>query len=245
MTMRLEDFADDACRFCGGEIDRSRPHAIKRVYCSEECRLGHQYDLERVARIEAKQNRQCARCGAPLALTRRLGSSFCSARCAREDINDVYRLGRQEDKQQLNRSCARCGSLIAPSTRAGAIYCSSSCKRRVLNANWRQRCRDHAAAETKQKEPVRCRWCETMFVPRQMVPPQTLCSLACNMAERRARAAPLPLLSCVICSADYRPKAGCVPRQTCSEPCRQALKARNHRANRAAARRRITCEAIS
>lgn len=144
MTMRLEDFADDACRFCGGEIDRSRAHAIKRVYCSEQCRLEHQYDLERVARIEAKQNRQCERCGTPLALTRRLGSSFCSARCVRDDSNEIYRIGRLEDKQRLNRSCNRCGSPIAPSVRADAIYCSSLCKRRTINANWRRRCRQRA-----------------------------------------------------------------------------------------------------
>ncbi|MDU0339572.1 hypothetical protein [Bosea rubneri] len=240
MTMRLDDLRDDGCRWCGGEIELERPHAIKRVYCSDDCRIRHGHDLVRIARIEARQNRHCERCSQPLAISLKAGTIYCSAICARDDSNEREKLGRLDDKAKVKRFCARCNEPIPASRRAEAIYCSASCKRRVLNAAWRQRSRERAPGEAPRREPVACRWCAAMFVPRRTDPTPVLCSLSCNMAERRARAATPGLLSCVICSAEYRPKAGCLPRRTCSEPCRQLLRTGSRRANRAT----ITCEAI-
>lgn len=240
MTMRLDDLRDDGCRWCGGEIDIERPHAIKRVYCCDDCRIRHGHDLERVARAEARQNRHCRRCSRPIPVSLKAGSTYCSARCVKDDANEIERVGRLEDKQRLSRRCAQCNAAIPPSRRAEAIYCSASCKRRVLNVNWRQRNREHAAAPRHQDEHVACRWCKTMFVPRRATPVPVLCSQACNMAERRARAATPALLSCVICSAEYRPKVGCVPRRTCSEPCRHALRVISRQHHRPA----FVCEAV-
>lgn len=194
-------------------------------------------------RLDDLKDDGCLWCGAeiPMAHARSWIRQYCNARCANAYHNNLRKVADLEAKGKQDRHCAHCRAPMPTSKRAGAIYCSSSCKRRVLNTRWRQRCRDRVPAEAQPIEPVACRWCTTMFVPRRTAPVPVLCSQACNMAERRACAATPPLLSCVICSAEYRPKAGCTPRRTCSEPCRQLLKAASRRKSRPT----FQCEAIS
>lgn len=192
-------------------------------------------------RLEDLRDDVCLHCGGEIDRDRSRSSVliYCSIPCRSAYLNGLERNGRLADKAKLQRHCARCDAQIPPSRRVEAIYCSSPCKRRALNVTWRQRNREHAAGAMQRHEPVACRWCRTMFVPKR-VPAPVLCSLACNMAERRARAATPALLTCVICSAEYRPKARCVPRRTCSESCRQALRVISRQHQRPA----IVCEAV-
>lgn len=194
-------------------------------------------------RLEDLADDGCLWCGAKISLAhaRSWIRQYCSTRCANAFHNNLRKAAELEAKGKQDRHCAHCRALMPSSKRADAIYCSASCKRRVLNARWQQRCREQAPAVQQQREPTACRCCGGMFTPRQMVPPQVLCSQACNMEERRARAATLPLLSCVICASEYRPRRGCPPRRTCSEQCRRKLKVMSHSAQRQTFR----CEAVT
>ena len=194
-------------------------------------------------RLEDLADDGCLWCGAEISMAhaRSWMRRYCSRRCTNAYHNNLRKAAELEAKGNQDRQCAHCRVLMPASKRAGAIYCSSACKRRVLNARWQQRCRERAPAVQQQRKPTACRWCRRVFTPRQMVPPQVLCSQACNMAERRARSAPPALLSCIICSAEYRPTGGCLPRRTCSEPCKQSLKVRS----RSAQRPTFQCEAVS
>lgn len=127
--IRLEDLADDMCLWCGGEIDRSRPHADRRKYCSDACCTAHAVDIDKEARIAAKValNRHCVVCGSAIPVSRPLGAKYCSFRCSRSGSRPV-------PAKRYPLTCEHCGSAFFGQNPAQR-FCSPAC----VNADRRQR----------------------------------------------------------------------------------------------------------
>ena len=110
MTAPL-DFRD-FCPRCGDEIDRTKPHAVKRVYCSLRCQIEYLDQLEKDARLEAKADRPpCERCSDPVPVHMDARARFCSHAC--------------QNAGGLDHRCANCGAAFKGSARRK--YCSLRC----------------------------------------------------------------------------------------------------------------------
>jgi len=127
---------DDLCPWCGSVIDRTRPHSIKRVYCSKACQIAYLHQLDKDGRLEAKQGRVCQECAGPIPATRRANvTRYCSRPCQQKASGSV-RVGR------YMRTCKICG-IDFPGKHPTQIYCSNSCRGRagcIVRFSKRLRC---------------------------------------------------------------------------------------------------------
>ena len=79
--MQPLDFRD-FCPQCGGEIDRTRPYAVKRIYCSLKCKEAFMQKLLKDGRLEDKANRPpCPQCGTPIPQADTGQRIYCSDAC--------------------------------------------------------------------------------------------------------------------------------------------------------------------
>lgn len=172
--MRLEDLKDDTCGWCGGEIDMSRPHASKRLFCCRACSTAAYHQLDKHARLEAKQGRVCAECGGPIPPAKRgKVTKYCSLMCQRIASESV-RTGRYP------LVCQVCETPFFGHY-ARQLYCGNACKARVGVMVRR--------ARAKPPVSVACRWCGETFLRRFNHVSRVLCSRPCADLERAARAA--------------------------------------------------------
>lgn len=222
MPMRLEDLPDDRCRWCDGEIDRSRPMGITRIYCSAACERAHHHQLGKDQRRERKlkQNRRCAWCDGPVEPQRREDAKYCSDRCGNTARSPVGR-------RRFPGSCQVCGAAFC-GERANQTSCSVACRNIML----RRRLAIHSDRA--------CAHCGSRFHVRSANRSQRFCSRACGHRARSARAAPA-VRSCVICAAPFMPSRACDAKLTCSIPCRERLRARTLTAQR----QPFQCEAVT
>lgn len=131
MTMRLEDLRDDMCRWCGGEIDRSRPHSGKRVYCSLRCGIQHSTQLMKDARIadKAARDRRCVVCNVAFDLFEKADRRFCSLRCQRQFQHAPIAKARRDFRVATRSPCRGCGGTIPPERKLTARYCADQCRK--------------------------------------------------------------------------------------------------------------------
>lgn len=128
---RLEEFRDDMCRWCGGEIDRSRPHSGKRVYCSLRCGIQHATQLFKDGRIADKAGRdwRCQFCGEPMSLFKKADTLFCRIDCQRRFTRAAVSTARLNFRVAMRLPCQGCGGSIPPERKLTARYCANQCRK--------------------------------------------------------------------------------------------------------------------
>jgi len=223
--MRLEDFADTGCLQCGGEIPPDSPRPWLRIYCSISCRNEYLNGLEKSARLDAKarMNRHCAHCSAPISPSRRAAAIYCSKACKGYAIKARW-------KHRLPLSCLGCGGTFTCAT-GSRIYCSEVCQDKQAKVR-----AGKPFGRLPPLQPIPCRWCKTLFAPRRKAPIQKFCSSACYSAERIARPVTPKTRTCVICSAEFRPRRERLATRTCSIDCKRKLRVITLAANRSSFR---------
>lgn len=104
MQMRLEDFPDETCLWCGGEIDMDQPHANKRLYCGSKCRNAHHNELRKQGEHcdRLALNRNCRLCELPVPTERDRRAIYCSHRCKKLTMQRAYRV-RQRNLVEIGR----------------------------------------------------------------------------------------------------------------------------------------------
>lgn len=226
--MRLDDLKGDSCLWCGKEIDLSRPHAIKRIYCCRRCVDTHASHLDTIALEEAKraQNRRCAQCGSAIPVSKQTGTIYCSRSCARKARPRPPR-PRVIVAAKFNRHCRQCHGPIAPDKRLDALYCSRACTDR---AHHRRRPAD------RRWFPLVCEACGTSSFGSH--PRQRFCGLACFASFARRQTEKRRPVDCMICGTTFRRRYPSDAKVTCSGACAGALRWQVRRAA-------ISCEAIS
>lgn len=227
MTMRLEDLAGDSCLWCGKEIDLSRPHAIKRLYCCRRCVDKHASHLDTLALEEAKraQNRRCVQCGSVISVSKQAGTMYCSRSCSSKSRPRRPR-HRVIAAAKFNRHCTQCHGPIAPDKRLGALYCSRSCANRVHNAR---------TPADRQWHPLVCEACGASSFGSH--PRQRFCGLACSAIFARRQTEERRPADCVVCGATFRRRYPSDAKATCSDACAGALRWQSRRSA-------IRCEAV-
>ena len=126
--MRLEDFADDGCRWCGGEVPRDAPHSMKRIYCCKPCQEAHYTQIEKQQRRDWRATRRCEHCGKPLGTDKPGHARFCDQTCERS-------ASRVRHADRFTITCAGCGTAFRYHDPSKA-YCTVSCR---VRASWAAR----------------------------------------------------------------------------------------------------------
>ena len=111
------------CEWCGKELAEDRP--AWTLYCDTKCRNAAGYELERVARIEAKAKRPpCPECGAPIPAETDGHQIFCSKRCYFKA--DARRVKAKLRATLPERTCPVCATVFQPS-KPSQKHCSPAC----------------------------------------------------------------------------------------------------------------------
>lgn len=115
------------CPECGREFEPNSGVGRRQKYCSGECcaRAGRKAQDRRVkaARLAARANRVCKRCG-KIFTPKNSAGVYCSQECRRATISE--RLSAEHAAARGTRKCPVCGKEFAPKT-SRARYCSRRC----------------------------------------------------------------------------------------------------------------------
>lgn len=133
MIVPLE--SDDFCRFCGKELPEKRTWS--KIYCTPVCCQRHANAMESAARLKARSNKVCIRCGATFT-GQRIDQKYCSQRCAHLVACAAYHARNREKEIAQRRAAAKnltcrvCGGTF-DGFRFDQKYCCKSCQRRAFS----------------------------------------------------------------------------------------------------------------
>lgn len=142
MALNLDDLRGPECLWCRNSLEGKRADAI---YCSRKCAIDHYHQLEKDARLEAKQGRICVVCvGAIDPAKRDKVTIYCSITCQRVVTNNKA-AGRYP------KTCEHCGTDFNAHHRHQR-FCSQWCR---------------GQGDIRKHHPKPCDWCGTKFLPRR------------------------------------------------------------------------------
>ena len=157
MALNLDDLRGPECLRCGKSLEGKRADA---VYCGFKCYMKDYRQLEKDARLEAKQGRICAVCNGPIAPSKRgKVTRYCSIECQRVG-NGNKAAGRYP------KICEHCGDSFNAHYRQQR-FCSQWCR---------------GQGDIRKLHPKPCEWCGAMFQPRRAA--ARFCSTSCSARWR-------------------------------------------------------------
>lgn len=181
------------CLECGREFEPNPFVGARQKYCSGECcaRAGRKAQDRRAkaARLAARANRVCKRCG-KIFTPKNSAGVYCSQECRRATISE--RLSAEHAAARGTRKCPVCGKEFAPKSSRG-VYCSKDCYNKAYG-------RDH---KVELPEPVKCQVCGKEFQPKTSR--ARYCSRRCNetAVRRRRGIKPLATKTCLACGRSF------------------------------------------
>lgn len=122
-----QDF-DDPCPGCGALIDRDKPHASRRVYCTAQCGQRDYHRMEAEAVLEAKRNRPpCRRCGRAIPAAKLSTKLYCSKQCRNDHHNDAKKAASRKARA-IRPPCRSCGGQVPVELYPQAVFCCDDCR---------------------------------------------------------------------------------------------------------------------
>ena len=161
------------CPECGKEFEPN-PSRPWQKFCCKKCseRAARKAQDRRLkaAKLAARSNRVCKRCG-KIFTPKNSAGVYCSSQCQKKALNERMRAERAAARG--TRQCPVCGVTFAPKQSTG-VYCSRACYDKAHRDHY------HRVEIAARK----CEFCGTEFTPKNSV--ARFCSSRCyNMAYWR------------------------------------------------------------
>lgn len=194
---------NEYCEECGVELTLDG-YASFRRFCCQECQRRHYKRLEKVARLEAKEDRApCAVCGGAVDIRKDARAIYCSTACQQRACSERFNTkvtltcphcgrrfqGRETQtycspwcaaqhivRKHQPRPCERCGGPIVNPRRADRRYCGITCAALAREAARRR-------GKPWPRRPRACLCCGVM-IERPSRPDSKYCSPKCALWGR-------------------------------------------------------------
>lgn len=134
--MRLEDFADETCEWCGKGFSSARGRLDQR-FCCPDCRNA----AKSFRRKHPVVTKTCPNCRTSFQTTRPNQQKYCCERC-RYVYGHAFAIAVKAEtlrRARAGKTCARCGSLFDAKIRSDQIYCGSACRIEAMQDMARER----------------------------------------------------------------------------------------------------------
>lgn len=136
--MRLEDFPDEICAWCGGGYESRHP---MQKYCCYECRrqsvAAFMKAVHRDSQARATKGKTCQQCGKTFDAFKR-NQKYCSRRCGGDAwiARHLVPATRKRMAARAGRVCQSCGATF-DARRDSQLCCSKRCRERVRHGRTR------------------------------------------------------------------------------------------------------------
>lgn len=163
--MRLEDFPDEECAWCGGGYESRHPN---QKYCCYECRrqsvAAFMKTVWREQHRRECEGRTCLQCGKTFDANVRY-QKYCSQRCTGDAWIDKHLVPERQERMaaRAGRICRECGKTF-DARRDSQVHCSKLC---------------HARGQRERTRTLNCIECGKP-IPLHRRVDATTCSLLCQ-----------------------------------------------------------------